>query len=81
MLWQVPVAKEVVASGTQYFSRLAASEMEMDKGDVDFEPKWTPLKRIHFLRDAMPETARQSQAWNGTLPECTEPDAQAAESM
>ena len=81
VLWQVPVAKEVVASGTQYFSRLAASEMEMDKGDVDFEPKWTPLKRIHFLRDAMPETARQSQAWNGTLPECTEPDAQAAESM
>ena len=38
-----------------------------------FDTKWTPVKRLHAMRDSMPDEAGTSVAWTGTLPMPSEP--------
>ena len=76
VLWQVPVEATAVQQVTDYFRRLAEAGMAKDD-DLDFDSKWTPVKRLHTMRDSMPAAARCSTAW--TLPELrldaeTQPD-------
>ena len=52
---------------------LAAAEMETDRNALTYDTKWTPVKRLHAMRDSMPEEARSSVAWTGTLPLPSEP--------
>ena len=61
-------AKDTV---TAYFHRLATAELTVDD-PLMFESKWTPVKRLHVVRDSMPEEARSSTAWMNTLPASSE---------
>ena len=47
--------------------------METDRNALTYGTKWTPVKRLHAMRDSMPEEARSSVAWTGTLPLPSEP--------
>ena len=62
-----------VEAVTAYFFSLAAAEMETDRRHLTFDTKWTPVKRLHAMRDSMPDEARTSVAWTGTLPMPSEP--------
>ena len=62
-----------VEAVTDYFVVLAAAEMETDRNALTYGTKWTPVKRLHAMRDSMPEEARSSVAWTGTLPLPSEP--------
>lgn len=68
MLWQVAVHAVHVEAAPTYFISLAAAEMETDRNAVTFDPKWAPVKRLHAMRDSVPDEARSSVAWTGTLP-------------
>ena len=46
--------------------------MEADRNALTYDT-WTPVKRLHAMRDSMPEEARSSVAWTGTLPLPSEP--------
>ena len=52
---------------------LAAAEMETDRNALTYDTKWTPVKRLHAMKDSVPEEARSSVAWSGTLPLPSEP--------
>ena len=58
---------------TTYFFSLSAAEMETDRKHLTFDTKWTPVKRLHAMRDSMPDEAGTSVAWTGTLPMPSEP--------
>ena len=62
-----------VETVTTYFFSLAAAEMETDRKHLTFDTKWTPVKRLHAMRDSMLDEARTSVAWTGTLPMPSEP--------
>ena len=62
VLWQVPVEATAVQQVTDYFRRLAEAGMAKDD-DLDLDSKWTPVKRLHTMRDSMPAAARSSKAW------------------
>lgn len=63
VLWQVPVEETAVELVTEYFRKLAATDMAT-KNDLEFDVKWTPVKRLHCMRTSMPPPARSSQAWS-----------------
>jgi len=67
VLWQVPVDAAAKDTVMNYFHQLTTAELAVDE-PLTFEPKWTPVKRLHFVRDNMPEDARSSKAWLNTLP-------------
>ena len=70
VLWHVSVhAAHVEAVTDYYFVALAAAEINA----LTYDTKWTPVKRLHAMRDSMPEEARSSVAWSGTLPLPSEP--------
>ena len=71
VLWQVPVDAAAKDTVMNYFDQLATAELAVDE-PLTFEPKWTPVKRLHFVRDNMPEEARSSKAWLNTLPASSE---------
>ena len=52
---------------------LAAAEMETDRNALTYDTKWTPVKRLHAMKESVPEEARSSVAWSGTLPLPSEP--------
>lgn len=70
VLWQVPVETTAVQLVTDYFRRLADANLARDAA-LAFDSKWTPVKRLHAMRDSMPAAARSSKAW--TLPDLREP--------
>ena len=74
VLWQVAVDAAHVEAVTAYFFSLAAAEMETDRKHLTFDTKWTPVKRLHAMRDSMPDEARTSVT--GTLPMPSEPSAE-----
>ena len=67
---------------TDYFRKLAEASLAKDAA-LDFNSKYTPVKRLHAMRDSMPEAARSSKAWTlpalsleaATRPEETQEDA------
>ena len=67
VLWQVPVDAAAKDTVMNYFHQLTTAELAVDE-PLTFEPKWTPVKRLDFVRDNMPEDARSSKAWLNTLP-------------
>jgi len=67
VLWQVPVDAAAKDTVVNYFHQLSTAELAVDE-PLTFEPKWTLVKRLHFVRDNMPEEARSSKAWLNTLP-------------
>ena len=69
--WQVPVEAAAKDTVMNYFDQLATAELAVDE-PLTFEPKWMPVKRLHFVRDSMPEEARSSKAWLNTLPASSE---------
>ena len=69
VLWQVPVETTAVQLLTDYFRRLADANLARDAA-LAFDSKWTPVKRLHAMRDSMPAAARSSKAW--TLPDLRE---------
>lgn len=71
VLWHVPVDAAAKDTVTDYFHRLATAELTVDD-PLTFESKWTPVKRLHVVRDSMPEEARSSTAWTNTLPASSE---------
>ena len=71
VLWQVPVDAAAKDTVMNYFDQLAMAELAVDE-PLTFEPKWTPVKRLHVVRDNMPEEARSSKAWLNTLPKSSE---------
>jgi len=71
VLWQVPVDAAAKDTVVNYFHQLATAELAADE-PLTFEPKWTPVKRLHFV---MPEEARSSKAWLNTLPAPSEGSA------
>ena len=71
VLWHVPVDAAAKDTVTAYFDRLATAELTVDD-PLMFESKWTPVKRLHVVRDSMPEEARSSTAWTNTLPASSE---------
>ena len=71
VLWHVPVDAAAKDTVTAYFDRLATAELTVDD-PLTFESKWTPVKRLHVVRDSMPEEARSSTAWTNTLPASSE---------
>lgn len=73
VLWHVPVKQEGVDQVVDYFKRVAALELET-KDAVCYDRNWTPVKRLHSLKDQMPDGARESLAWSGTLPEPSQTD-------
>ena len=73
VLWQVPVEAAAVQLVTDYFCKLAEASVAKDL-DLDFDSKWTPVKRLHAMRDSMPTAARSSKAW--TLPDLRDPAAE-----
>ena len=74
VLWHVPVHQEQVAVVKAYFGRMAAFELETGPC-VTYDSKWTPVKRLHAMKESLPDSAQRSLAWTGTLPECSEADA------
>lgn len=71
VLWHVPVDAAAKDTVTAYFDRLATAELTVDD-PLTFESKWTPVKRLHVIRDSMPEEARSATAWTNTLPASSE---------
>ena len=61
VLWQVPVEATAVQLVTDYFRKLAEASLAKDAA-LDFNSKYTPVKRLHAMRDSMPEAARSSKA-------------------
>ena len=74
VFWQVPVDAAAKDTVMNYFDQLATAELAVDE-PLTFEPKWTPVKRLHFVRDNMPEEAGSSKAWLNTLPAPSEGSA------
>lgn len=74
VLWHVPVDQEHVGAVKEFFARVASLELETAPC-VSYDNKWTPVKRIHCMRDALPEIARTNPAWTGTLPDFSDQDA------
>ena len=60
---------------TDYFRRLADANLARDAA-LAFDSKWTPVKRLHAMRDSMLAAARSSKAW--TLPDLRESPMPAA---
>ena len=58
----IPVDAAAKDTVMNYFHQLTTAELPVDE-PLTFEPKWTPVKRLHFVRDNMPENARSSKAW------------------
>ena len=62
--WQVvSVHAAHVEAVTDYF----VAEVETDRNALTYDTKWTPVKRLHAMRDSTPEEARSSVAWSGTF--------------
>ena len=51
VLWQVSVHAADVEAVTNYFVALAAAEMEADRSALTYDTKWTPVKRLHAMRE------------------------------
>ena len=62
----MPVEATAVQLVTDYFRELAEGSLAKD-ADLDFDSKWTPVKRLHAMRTSMRAAARSSKAW--TLPD------------
>ena len=58
VLWQVAMDAAHVAAVTTYFFSLVAAEMETDRMHLTFDTRWTPVKRLHPMRDSMRHALR-----------------------
>jgi hypothetical protein len=69
VLWQAALDTTAKDTVVNYFHQLSTAELAINEEPFTFAPKWTPIKRLHFIRDNMPEEAHSSNVWLHILPE------------